>query len=580
MSTEVTFEEETPAPPAGTKLREKFHKKRETEIESTTAVESEADAETDDVEASAKARPSTSKSIRDFREEENADAVAWIKSLQADGAAIKVLIKRREPKSVVDPSSGHRVKTDGLLETVEREISEQEIQERFGGGTYQLLVQKRNDSGRYQYLTARQFEIAGDPILHNLPRLLAPKSEAAPIVTGPAPADPLLGKAFDFMAKAASSNNAPTGPSRADQLAEIKMFMEPLTRQIDELREQNRILMNQQIAAQKGDPTETTFQQKMLDKLVDGDSARVTAVRTQFESEIRMLKENAREDEKRLRESFERDKQYLHQQHEREIATLKASHEVQISTIKASHEMAIKVLEAENRRLDKDHQKLDAEVQKLRDKKEPSLKDKVEEIQMFKDLLGDGEEAESKSTITKVIEGAAQSPIIANFAERIMSGGGQQMQAPAPPPPQHAVAPSRRVRHIRDKRNGQVYRVTGNQAVPVQMPQPQVPAATEGGDQQALPQPAQPPIPYIDPETVKIATDFMLQAFQNGTDPETFAASIRPMLKKDIINTMATLGVRDFLIKVGSLDATSPLMSQAGINWARKVQAALTGAEE
>ncbi len=529
-----------------------------------------------------RSRDVETKAFSELRAAENSSVTDWIKSFAVGGAPLKVQVLRKDPTSVIDPATGQRVNVSGLLETFEREITEEEIADKYGGGNYQAIIRVKNAKGKYQYQNARTFQIAGEPLLANLPRTAPPSKEPTVIHAPEAKTDPLAIKAFDMLSEQVrNQQRAPAGPTQADQMAMVNLMMEPMRAQNAALVKTIENLQTDLREARKGDPTETSFSSRMMDKLIDQDTARLTAQRNQFESEIRQLKENAREDEKRLRDSFERDKQYLLNSHERELAAVRASYDQQIATLKDMNALSIKTLESENRRLEKDLTKLELEVTKLRDKKEPSLKDKIDEINAFKDLVG-GDEAE-QSTVGKIIEGVANSPLgagLAGLAERALSSGGQAQQQPAAQVvPQQPSARVNKLRMIRDKRTNQVYATDGTRTVPVQRIQPAAQVNPETGEV-VPPAPPEAPIPYIDPDTVKIATTFMLNGLQNDIDPATFAESARAHVPKEIVGALNTMNLDDFLSKVAQLDATSPLRTQRGRNWLRKVHKHLMGETE
>jgi hypothetical protein len=592
-STEVTTElEDTDDAPIAVarphKLREKFRRLGEKAAEPEHQTEDmvpDVDAEpaADSSDPAKRGTSREGKAFSELREEDNKSVVEWLKGFAASGAPIKVQVKRREPKYVIDQQTGQRITTAGLLETFDREITEEEVQQQFGGGIYQVIVMVRNKKGKFEYEAARQFEVAGEPVLTNLPGRV-PTKEPTIIHAPEAKTDPLAIKAFDMLTEQVRNNQRQQshGPTQADQIALMNTMLEPMRQQNASLLATIAALQTDLREARKGDPTETSFSSRMMDKLIDQDTARLTAQRTQFESEIRTLKENAREDEKRLRDAFERDKQYLHNQHEREVASIRTGYDQQIAVLNASHALSVKILENENRRLEKDNTKLDTEVSALRNKKDPSLKDKIDEINAFKDLVGGDDEG--KSTVARVIEGVANSPLgagLAGLAERALSGApAQQAQAQA-----HVVQPQQpsarvaKLRLIRDKRTDQVYDQHGRTLTRVnqQPAQPQVNLETGEVTPPVTP-PA--PIPYIDPEQVRLATMFMLNGYQNGTEPLTFAESARPHVSKEILGALQTMMLDDFLTKVAQLDGTSPLRTQAGRNWLRKVVKHLLGETE
>lgn len=545
-----------------------------------------------------------SRVIKKLREDEDQNLVDFIKGLSSDDAPFRIALIRREPKTHPDPLTGRPRNVHGQLATYDRQIDEEEIAREHGGGTYLLRVSKRNSKGRWEYAAARTVQVAGDPRLDNLPTTATPEMllgrQQAP-APAPDPNAPLMAKVVDRLF---SERDRPA-PPQVDMMPHIKMAVEPLMEANRRLEQ--RLDARERELAEARQPKTDDFKDKLLDKMIDQDSSRLQAVRAQYDSEIRMLKQSFIDDEKRIRDAAERDRQFLQQSHEREIRSLEAANATKIAAIEQSLTLSKSLLEAENRRLQREVDDLRVEVKELRNKKEPSLRDKVAEIRDFKDLLSDddGDGDKDKSPLVKIAEAAASSEVIGGFVQRVMAGAGQAPQG-VPQAPQvqaqvHTRPPrARGPRLIRDRRNGQVYATDGTKAIPVQRRQQQVvapppvpaepvvegveeamPVATEGAE--AGPPPVEQqaqvevPIPYIPPETVTIATQYLLTAYSNKTDPQAVASSVRAYLSNDVIEAIRAMGVVNFLRRVGNLPPSSPLLEQHGKNWCRLVAKHLTG---
>jgi hypothetical protein len=292
---------------------------------------------------------------------------------------------------------------------------------------------------------------------------------------------------------------------------------------------------------------------------MDNESARITALRTQHEAEVRMLKEGFAQTEKNLRDQFQRDLDRVERMHDRELAQIKTGNEQIVGFAKHAADTQKTVLERELSALDKQLTKMDAELVALRAKKEQSFKEKFEEMNALKELVGGDEEAE-ESTFTKVIGAIGNLPAVVSMAERVGSGGKPQQQVQEAP----------KSRMVRDTTTGEVFIRTPQGMVPVKK-KPQA-ITKESGEQVE--------IPAVDPDMVAQAVSFMEGAYRSGTDPKTFADSARPMVPPTVLGAIRTLGVTDFLIKVAKLDGTSALMTQSGRNWAKKVAAHLLGEEQ
>ncbi len=537
-----------------------------------------------------------SRALRQVREEDDKNILSWLSSMAAD-APIRVSVLRKEPRAFVDPATGMEKKVDGLLKRYDRVIDEEEIQRNHGGGTYQLQVTKQNKMGRYEYFAAKTIEIAGDPKLNDVNRLVAP--------VAPQPQqqqqglDPVVARVFDHVL--ADSRRPPPAPP--DISAAVRAAVAPYEMMMQQMQADAARRDAEMRELRKGDPAQNDFTHRMLDKFVDQDSARLQQVRTQFESEIRMIKDQAIANEQRLRDQFERDKEHLYRAHERELSTTKSANDLKVAALEQSFAMQKSVLESENRRLEREVNELRVDVKELRNKKEPSFRDQIAGIRDMKEVLedvvgGGDDEKEEKSTVVKVLEGAAQSDVIAGFAQRLMAGAQQQAVPVAQPQYQQQIpAPPRRrgPKLIRDKRNGQVYATDGRSAIPVKRkdelppapPQQQDAAppvegqADPAGAAQAAPAETpvatEAPIPYIPPETVAVATDYMSKAFGNNIDPGTFVTGIRMFIPAEIVEAIRQMGPEDFLRRVGCLPDEHPLLTQAGKNWARKVGKHLVG---
>jgi hypothetical protein len=81
----------------------------------------------------------------------------------------------------------------------------------------------------------------------------------------------------------------------------------------------------------------------------------------------------------------------------------------------------------------------------------------------------------------------------------------------------------------------------------------------------------QPRVIELNPLEVATAVTFMEQSIVNGTDPRQFAESARSMVPKQVMAALKAQGVDAFLAQTAQLQDGSPLATQNGRNWARKV---------
>jgi hypothetical protein len=84
-------------------------------------------------------------------------------------------------------------------------------------------------------------------------------------------------------------------------------------------------------------------------------------------------------------------------------------------------------------------------------------------------------------------------------------------------------------------------------------------------------------IPALDPAKLEMAISYLERAYSGNQDPETVAVSARPIMPEEIMQSIQALGIDVFFAKVAKLPSASPLASQAGKNWIRKVGKALVG---
>lgn len=491
-----------------------------------------------------------------------------------DHTAYKIRITRKEPQTVKDRATGKVIPTGGFLEWVEGQpIDESWLQNHYGGGKYELFFRKRGIKGGWEYGGQVTVPIAGEPDLRALPGAERDTPPTAMVTTSGE--NPTMAKAaLDIMSESLkrAEDRADRGNSHHDSPI-IEMMREQLRARDAELAAMRLEIRE----AMKPQPTsEDKFKDKFLDRLMDGDSARVTSVRAALESEVRQVKEAAIENEKRLYDRFERDRQDMRNAHERELALLRSSADAQIAAAKASYDIQLasakssfdtqkEIMAAENRRLDRDNTELRDEVKELRAKKDKSLVETARELETVKEALGLGD-GDDKGIGEKFAD-MLTNPEAISAIGKIVRGDSPPVAAPAA-----AAAVERpRRRVIRDKTDGHKYIV--NPDGTRQGPLPEKPP------QRAAPQPEGPP--PIDPGTLQQMVVLLENAYSNGTDPDTVARTAKPHVSDQVLMLIREVGGVDaFLSKVAKLPGSSPLLStQAGRNWVRKVGKGLVGDE-
>ena len=92
--------------------------------------------------------------------------------------------------------------------------------------------------------------------------------------------------------------------------------------------------------------------------------------------------------------------------------------------------------------------------------------------------------------------------------------------------------------------------------------------------------PGEPALPQVDPAQVAMAIGYLEKAFANNTDPAVVAQSGRTYMGEQLLVAIRDLGVEQFLLKVGKVPMSSPLVGNLkGKNWVRAVGKALVGEE-
>jgi len=548
-------------------LRAKQEAKRRTsdvsaEPRDTRVVDARVDPDED-------GRPGVQKLTKPLQDLQNKEDLAlrdYCVDLGIDNGAVRIDIFRSEPDRVIDPKTGKPIKTNGHLESVRQLIDENYIAERHGGGTYKVKINRPGPDGKYHYFKTKEIHIGGEPRVDFLPKnVVAPEvAAAATVPVASAETSPTIVRdAFSFMRdqveranERAERTTGPTGPQAPDPATMV--LVETLKAQIAQQAEDNRQLRQELLAAHnKPMSKEDAFKDGLVKQLLDGDSTRLQAVRMQYESELRMAKEDASKLETRLRDSFERERQRIEDSHTREISLIKQSHETTLASLKLSFDTSKQVLEAQISALKRENETMRDDMKELRAKKEKSPLELAKEFETYQEVFGKGESDET--TADKLIGALPQ----------VMEGvqGIINRNKPAPAPAQQPAAPVL----MRDPA-GNVFQVRGKELIPVRKKGQRVQvAAAEGQPPQEV------EIPAIDPQALQMAVGYLETAFSKGQDPEVVAVSARAATPPEILTSIRDLGIDVFLSKVAKLPSASPLATQAGKNWTRKIGKALVG---
>lgn len=509
--------------------------------------------------------------------EEERSLKDWLDTYGTQGA-FRVGLYRTEPKFVSVRGRG-QVKCDGFLNSYDYTITEEDIQRQWGGGTFVLKVTRPGKSGSHQFQKSmqRSVQIAGEPSSENLPGG-ANTAAATPEPAVAAPSEnPSVAKELTSLVKElvhdrdrGERRDQPRGidpaiqillEQNAAQLAAMRAEMAARDRELSDLRKTAAV------------PVSDPIKDQILSSMIAGRDGQVEAIKVRTESELRQSKEGHLQDLKRLEDRHDRDVAAMRQSHELAIAQIKASYEREIAAMRSSQDVSLgaakatfdvqaHTLGAEVKRLERDNDELRRDVRELRERKDKSMIEQASDLKKLKEALGAGDE-EGATTMDQIM-GAL--PALLEQGGKILASRGAAAPAPVQPvTPQPAM--------IARTRSGQHVLVKDGRAVPVQR-KPKVINNDAG---------AQIVAPVVDPAQVASLVQYLESAYKAGQDPEIVAQSGRSALPEEVLkwikenDTEQTSGVDLFMRRVANLASNSPLSTQSGRNWIRKVGKALVG---
>lgn len=505
--------------------------------------------------------------LRAVRTSEDLSLRELLDGIGTEGA-YRVRVTRKTPVDCKDPTTGRLVTTAGFLKQYEGHFDETSIKQAHGGGTYELKISRKTAEGSFKYFAQRTMNIAGDPDLDDpcLTRIAVPAGQPPAVQQIPASSESptVVGKAMDIMASQIEAMREDRNDGRkSDEMSPAVMhMMQMMQGTID--RMQSELTAARRESAIK--PVEDPFKDNLLNNLMRDDNSRLSSVRAQYESEIRMVKENALAEQRRLEERHERYQAEARSSHEREIANIRQSNEATLVSVRSSYEMQNKLLESDLRRLERDNGEMRIEVKELRAKHGKSIVEQAKDLNDVKEALGLGGD-EEQSTIDKVV-GAVSSPAVMGVVERFMAG---RPAAAAPAAAAQPAGPSRP--KTVSTPDGKRFALMPNGSMRELRAKPKVITTTlTNPDGTAGPTLTLPAIPE---DTSKQVTDYLERAFAGNQDPVIVAQSGRALVPDEIMAVIREHGVDVFLQKVARLPSGSPLSTQAGKNWVRKVGEAL-----
>lgn len=461
--------------------------------------------------------------------------------------SLQVKIKRLQPRTWRGKQVG------GVLDTLSELIDEHEIQERYGGGRYEIRVLKPGVKGNMVFAGQRTIDIAGNPRLDGA--LFEDTSIDGGIIKESSEESSLQKHAMGIAERMALEER-----KRADKMEDrilgqsgfdteaIKLFTEPLQRQIEsantaqtelrkQLDERNREVL--ELISKKPEPSSMD---RLAEKMLLEEQSRMLSVRTAHEAELRTARESNHQDHKRAEDRADRLLEQNERAHQREIDSLKRAYEGQNDNLKVSYEARIETLRSELNRYVKDYEATRTELASLRDKKEQPIEEQLSRLLQLKELFGSlqGDDEEGSWT-DKLLNGVT--PILDGIGQRIATGPGLPPGTQAP----QVVAPQQ----------------------PMAQAQPGQP-----GQPQAVKQVA------VSAAELATAVAYIEAAISNNTDPADFAKSVIGIVPKPLLEVMKTQGVESLIQAVVQSNAASPIVTQAGRFFLKKVAKALVEIEK
>lgn len=522
------------------------------------------------------AAPKMTRPMQEIRLGEDQALKDYLDLLGPDGA-IRVRIHRENPKTI--RVNGRDYPTAGHLATVNECIDEEWLSAEYGGGTYKLTITSRRqgEGGSYKYAGHRQVVVAGDPKIEKLPvnATATPPSGPAQTPESTGMVKEVMGLLKEELGHAREAKPQGIDPAVQVLIEQLRADARRRDDQMDKLQQQLDQARNQK-------PPEDPIKDEMLKSMISGQSGHVTALQLRHEAEIRQLKEGIIQDQKRIEDRHDRTTSEMRQSHELALANLKASYEREIAAMRTSHETAlmaaratvetqVHVLNSEIKRLERDNDELRKDNRELREKKEKGVIEQIKEMKTLKEAFG-GDEEDGGSTAQQVI--AAIPAAIEGIGGIINSRMAAQQQG-QPAQAKAVVHAQPKPRVVQNLQTGERAMQVGNKLYPVK-PRPKL-VTTDAGQQIE--------IPKIEEPTIKLIISQLEAAFGRDEDPNIVAQSAKAMIPPDILAWIAqhhseqASGVDLFMQKVAKLPGTSPLASQGGRNWLRKVGAALMGGE-
>jgi hypothetical protein len=526
---------------------------------------------------------------RQLETEDDLSVRDWLDGFAAD-SEIKVQITRKKP--LLGP---HGEQISGSLETVEGRVDEDYIRETWGGGEFSLKVYTpRGPAGSFKYFRGRTIKLAGPPKMHGAPLM---GNNTAQVVAHEE--DTLATRAFETMER-----NAERAQQRADRMEQmgnrssgldvdaLRTLNQPFVAQMQQAQQTIAHLQSQLITLSGKEPPRDEFRDKLLERALEGESARIEALRAQYENRIDKLKDSHEDQIKRMEDRHNDDIKRMESRHEREIKNAERVLDAQSKGVDQAFQARLESLKEQNARLERELATGAAKIGALEARKDQSVGEKAEELIKIKEALdgiGGGKDDKEEAWYEKLIGTVGSLPGVTAAIEKLAGGaptqpGPQQPQQPQLPPPGIPFSNGDGNVYVHDG-NGNVQIVDQaalrqqralagarkRKRVAADAPTGVVDEALAGNDEEPV---GRPP----NAQEMRIAINFMENAIKAGATPEQFGQTARNLIPSDILVYMQHVGIEKFL-QSARLEQGSPLTSIRGRQFARSVAKFLSEGE-
>lgn len=511
-----------------------------------------------------------------MREQGDSDLRDLISGIGEESYEIR--ISRRMPRTWI--VNGQQMSIEGHLGTFTELPTEDDLQQMYGGGTYCLKLLRPNKKGSMVYFKSSTVKLPGQPKGAGItePAGAKPEAEDAGVVV----------QAMTTMKELINEQKN----SQGMDYGLLETVMAPLRLQLQQSQEamarmqetvaakDSRIL---ELITQKPDTSE---KDNLLNKMFDTEASRTNNLRAVHESEIRMMRENARDDMKRVEDRHAQELRSREESHRREIDNLQRSVDAQTNAINIGFNARIEAHKMEISRLQAELSECRVELTALRAKKEKTLIEQASELHSIGEklsVLGIGPAKEEPSHWTERIANAIlENPgVIASAAQAMGSSGASSPAQPHSAPQQLNPPPGPQATNIDHIPIGQPFRMDDGQ-VYIKIPpdgsvvtyeqaqkiaESEIAARQEAEKEQEDPQLKQ----------IKTAISFAESAFSAETPAQEFAKRAKPHVPEAFLDLLKEEGIDNLLSDPVLVPESSPLKTQAGKAYMREVAQFLIG---